>query len=529
MKKKSIVSKIFLFTVFVIGLNFKSYNKVIVPQQMDYCGMKLIFSQGARIQIQKYVDKIMENDLYFYKMIEKASLKFPIIEDAFRYMGLPEDIKYICIQESGLKGDAVSPSFAVGYWQFKDFTAIEVGLTINHLIDERKHLYRSSIGAAKYFYKQYVKYKNWVYAITAYYTGTTGALPYVKPYYINSNSMYITEDVHWYVLKAIAHKIAYQNFIEKSSIPNKKLVPFPTNSETSIEVLAKKHNISVNELKYLNPWIINHKLPAKPLSYYILVEGNYSLSDPYQLAYSKPLPMKYQLYLPTLHEKFVQANTKVSIDTTYKEVYKMEYDSTYYLKKQKENLEVYQKLVVTADFTRLSIQSDPLYGIEFFVVGEETLQEIAERFNISEKKLIKYNHLITKNLYRNQILYLKNPKKTKIHIMTKNETLADVALFHQVKLEKILNYNDIDLDNLDLVENQKLYLRTQKPSMEKKIVYKLPYDDANQWIIHEVKQGETLNSIAKIYQVKPEELKNINFLPNYQIKPGQILKIKQNK
>lgn len=506
-----------------------SFCKVIVPNQIEYCGMKLIFSQGARIQIQKYVDKIMENDLYFYKMIEKASLKFPIIEDAFRYMGLPEDIKFICIQESGLKGDAVSSSFAVGYWQFKDFTAEEVGLTINYLIDERKHLYRSSVGAAKYFYRQYSKYKNWVYAVTAYYTGTTGALPFVKSEYVNSNSMYVTEDVHWYALKAIAHKIAYQNYLEKTPISQKKLVPFPTNGETHLETLAKKHNISVSELKYLNPWMINQTLPTNPISYYVLVEGNFNLSDPYQLVFSKPLPIKSQPYITTNQDKFVHANQKVLIDTSSVNTYKVEYDSYYYIQKQKENQEIFQRLSISSDFTKLSIQTDPLYSIEFFVVGEETLEEISKRFKVSEKKLIDYNRLISKNLQKNQILYLVSPKKSKIHILVKNETLNEVSEFHQIKLEKILKNNQLDLDNLDLVENQKIYLRISKPTFEKKIIYKLPYEDANQWITHEVKQGETLNSIAKMYQIKAEELKNINFLPNFQVKAGQILKIKQNK
>ncbi len=516
--------------VVLLGISYLlGFSKVIVPNQMDYCGMKLIFSQGARIQVQKYVDKIMENDLYFYKMIEKASLKFPIIEDAFRYMGLPEDIKFICIQESGLKGDAVSSSFAVGYWQFKDFTAEEVGLTMNYLIDERKHLYRSSIGAAKYFYRQYNKYKNWVYAVTAYYTGTTGALPYTKKEYINSQSMYVTEEVHWYALKAIAHKIAYQNYLEKTPATNKKLVPFPTNSETSLELIARKHNISVSELKYLNPWMINYSLPTKPISYYVLVEGDYILTDPYQLVFSKPLPIKTQPYLTTNQEKFVQVNQKVLIDTTSINTFKVNYDSSYYVQKYKENQDIFQKLSITSDFTRLSIQTDPLYGIEFFVIGEETLEEVSKRFKVSEKKLIQYNQLTSNNLHKNQILYLVSPKKSKIHILVKNETLNEVSEFHQIKLDKILKNNELDLNNLDLVENQKLYLRVSKPSFEKTTIYKLPYEDSNQWITHEVKQGETLNSIAKMYQIKPEELKNINFLPNFQVKAGQILKIKQNK
>ena len=77
-------------------------------------------------------------------------LYFPIIENIFKEEGVPDDFKYLSLQESGLISDAVSTSNAVGFWQFKDFTAREVGLRVDKQIDERKNIVSSTRGAAVY-------------------------------------------------------------------------------------------------------------------------------------------------------------------------------------------------------------------------------------------------------------------------------------------------------------------------------------------------------------------------------------------
>ena len=67
--------------------------------------------------------------------------------------GIPDDFKYLAIQESGFISDAVSSSNAVGFWQFKKLTADEVGLRVDRKIDERQNIVTSSRGAAKYLQK----------------------------------------------------------------------------------------------------------------------------------------------------------------------------------------------------------------------------------------------------------------------------------------------------------------------------------------------------------------------------------------
>ena len=99
-----------------------------VPHKMMLGDVKIKITDGARAEIQKNVDELTKHPKYFNVKVDRANQYFHFIEEAFSKEGIPEDIKYLVLQESGLISDVVSSSNAVGYWQFKDFTAVEMGL-----------------------------------------------------------------------------------------------------------------------------------------------------------------------------------------------------------------------------------------------------------------------------------------------------------------------------------------------------------------------------------------------------------------
>ena len=98
-----------------------------VPHKMQFAGMTLTIRDDARREIQKDVDALTAGPRYFQIKAERAKTYFPIIEKIFEEERLPVDFKYLSLQESALVPDAVSSSDAVGFWQFKDFTAREMG------------------------------------------------------------------------------------------------------------------------------------------------------------------------------------------------------------------------------------------------------------------------------------------------------------------------------------------------------------------------------------------------------------------
>src|SRR5687767_11770167 len=136
-----------------------------VPHKMEFAGITLTIRDDARREIQKDVDALTQSPKHYAIKAERAKTYFPIIEKVFREEQLTDDCKYLALQESALIADAVSTSNAVGFWQFKDFTAIEMGLRVDREIDERLNIVASSRAAARYIKKNNTFFNNWIYAL----------------------------------------------------------------------------------------------------------------------------------------------------------------------------------------------------------------------------------------------------------------------------------------------------------------------------------------------------------------------------
>ena len=142
-----------------------------VPAQLEFADLTLKIAPQAQREIQLDVDAQYRNPTYFKVKQERVNLYLPIVERELRNLGVPEDFKYLVIQESGLIPDAVSTSNAVGFWQFKKGTAEEVGLRVDAQVDERKSISASSRGAAAYLKKHNNQLDNWMTALVSYQMG----------------------------------------------------------------------------------------------------------------------------------------------------------------------------------------------------------------------------------------------------------------------------------------------------------------------------------------------------------------------
>lgn len=89
----------------------------------------------------------------------------------FRSRGMPEDLAYLAIVESGYRTDARSHAGAAGAWQFMPFTGMKYGLARNDWTDERLDPYKATEAAADYLQKLYGDFRDWPTAIAAYNAG----------------------------------------------------------------------------------------------------------------------------------------------------------------------------------------------------------------------------------------------------------------------------------------------------------------------------------------------------------------------
>ena len=115
--------------------------------------------------IQDYLERHGKN---LQKMKSWGIPYFTLIDNVLTQYGLPHELKYLAVIESGLNTNATSWVGARGPWQFMPYTAKEYGLNVNGWIDERTDYFRSTHAAAKYLTSLYNDLDDWLLVIAAY-------------------------------------------------------------------------------------------------------------------------------------------------------------------------------------------------------------------------------------------------------------------------------------------------------------------------------------------------------------------------
>jgi membrane-bound lytic murein transglycosylase D len=126
------------------------------------------------------VDYANDFDELFEKMKLNKSGYFKTIDKVFAQQEVPLELKYLAVVESQLKIDARSGVGAVGLWQFMPTTAKQFGLKITAKYDERQHVWKSSVAAAKYLNELYDIFGDWLLVIASYNSGPAPVLNAIK-------------------------------------------------------------------------------------------------------------------------------------------------------------------------------------------------------------------------------------------------------------------------------------------------------------------------------------------------------------
>ncbi len=109
---------------------------------------------------------------YNHQLQARAKRYFPLIEPIMELYGIPEDMKYIPLLESGLQPHVRSPRGAAGVWQFMPATARQYGLRVNRKTDERLNTRKATIAACKYLKDLYAQFNSWTLAAAAFNGGS---------------------------------------------------------------------------------------------------------------------------------------------------------------------------------------------------------------------------------------------------------------------------------------------------------------------------------------------------------------------
>lgn len=206
-------------------------------------------------------------------MLGASNFYNPIFEEALEKYGLPLELKYLPVIESGLRPSATSRVGAAGLWQFMIATGKRYGLEINTLVDERRDPIKSSEAAAHYLSDLYGMFGDWSLAIAAYNCGEGNVQKAIirsgnqeKPDFWTVYGR-LPKETRGYVPAFIAATYIMNYYCDHGITPREATLPLESDTvivrnEVSFAQIASKCNVSVDELRAINPQYRKDIVPA---------------------------------------------------------------------------------------------------------------------------------------------------------------------------------------------------------------------------------------------------------------------------
>ena len=243
-----------------------TYSCIEVPKSINFCGIDIDLTRYDR---RERMDRELMAFTYMHstslQIIKRANRYFPIIEPILKEQGVPDDFKYLMVIESNVNPLARSGAGAAGLWQFMSGTARDFDLEVNHHVDERYNVEKSTVAACKYLKQAYRKFGNWE-TVAASYNAGQGRISQQqdRQYTDNALDLYLVEETSRYVYRILAANPKQFGFYLRSSDLYPP-IPYRTVKVTEdiddLARFAKGQGINFSLLKSMNPWLRGTSLP----------------------------------------------------------------------------------------------------------------------------------------------------------------------------------------------------------------------------------------------------------------------------
>lgn len=422
-------------------------------------------------KVKFWIDYFTKKDKRRFERYLANGAKYQsIIEEILLDHGLPKELYYVGLIESGYNLKARSHANAVGPWQFIKSTAKRYGLHVKRGVDERKSIHKSTKAAALFFQDLYNIFGSWELALSAYNAGEYGIIRRIRKantrdYYELSQAKSIPKETRHYVPKVLAvikilkEPQRYNIQLPPQSGPYENTKFITLKNSYHLAQIAKNSGVNITKLRKLNPDLTSNRTPKTVNNYLLRVpNGNYA---------------------------FIK-----SLKSTKKSTHR-------------------SRRISSANSLTKTFSGDKVY----LVKRGDNLTMIAKKFQVSLAALKKHNKLRGKNfLAIGQKLKIpsSSPQATR-YTIKKGDNLYTIARRHHTTVSEILALNK---KRLSRISHQTIYPGD---------VILLPYVEKT---FYTVKPGDYLGRIAAKFGLSLHQIKKLNAMKRSHIYPGQRLVVK---
>lgn len=471
---------------------------MFVPSEVMVAGVKLKLNAQAKKDVEETLDLLTRSQYHFQLKVDRTNLYMHFVEEILKREGIPEDFKYLAIQEGEFISDAVSTSNAVGFWQFKKASAQELGVRVDDIVDERKNIIASTVGATKYLKRSNFVFDNWVLSMQSYLQGLTGTQRSVSDKLYGAKTMNITGKSHWYVKKFIAHKLAFQDFVgEGRKNPEVSLAAIEGKGKT-LRQISGETGVDLDELKRFNKWLIKSRIPNDK-SYQVIYpvkNGERPIAQKGNTGSNNSKSSSSSKSSSTISNK---GNEKINSSERVRDYYG--------IKPLEGNTGYYPEITgnTKSAFEPGQIKMNGIPAIK--AKDGDDIQSLSARSGKSVSQIKKYNDIGERGDVRSGNYYYLKRKKRKgrvhYHVVRSGETLWGIAQDYGIRLKQLLRKNRMrEVEELKI--GRVLWLRFIRPK-------DIPIEYANVLIEPEkiVAEDQLMNEVYAAEEAE-EEVEPVN-------------------